>query len=151
MAVLARAGCCVLGKDGVAKLLDDFVAEHTVPLPHGAKTMVVHLPPAVEPRKLQARAALLAAAEDEDVRVSICSPVILVEGDFLRISPREAEALVPFGAVYDRCGLTAVAPADREMYAQVHTCLVQVGGRVLLVAVEDEECPHRTTLPSVRI
>ena len=144
MTGLARAGCCVLGKDGVAKLLDDFVAEHTVPLPHGAKTMVVHLPPAVEPRKLQARAALLAAAEDEDVRVSVCSPVILVEGNFLRISPREAEALVPFGAVYDRCGLTAVAPADCEMCAQVLTCLVQVGGRVSLVAVEDEECPHRT-------
>ena len=71
--------------------------------------------------------------------------VTWLEGDFLalRHEPRgrgrgDAAALpsASFDACFDRGGLVAVAPSDREAYAAALRRLLRPGGRVLLVAVE---------------
>lgn len=138
MAFLARGGFRVVGVDGVKKALDEFAEEHAVTLPSGGKTMLVNLPPAIDPQLFHASAVLISAHPDEPVRTQAAPPVLLVQGDFLKLGPGEAEALVPFDAAFDRGGLVAVAPADRVQYANVMAGLIAPGGRVLLVVCEHE-------------
>mmetsp|Transcript_45727 Transcript_45727/g.106686 ORF Transcript_45727/g.106686 Transcript_45727/m.106686 type:complete len:224 (-) Transcript_45727:463-1134(-) len=62
----------------------------------------------------------------------------VVEGDFLALSASKLRALgLPAAdTVFDRGSIVAVAPHDRQAYAEVLSELVSPGGRILLVAVE---------------
>merc|ERR1711879_1056568 len=81
--------------------------------------------------------AMMPKPLEKDV-VTMPQPIILVEGDFLALGSKEAQALVPFDAAFDRGSFVAVDPASRAKYAQVLSALMAPGGRVLLQAVEKD-------------
>jgi len=138
MAFLARKGFRVVGIEGISQAIDEFAQEHGVPLPHGGKSMVVQLPDGLNPQQYRAKAVLISAGDVEATRTEAAPPVLLVQGDFLQLGPSEVEALVPFDAAFDRGGLVAVEPAERQRYANVLKKLVKPGGRLLQVVAEHE-------------
>ena len=97
-------------------------------------TMHVNFPPEVE--RFKGHAVLLAA--QSSTLKEPPPPVIFLEADFLELKEKEATALVPFEAAFDRGSLVAVEPSDRERYAAALTHLMAPKGRVLLVAVEHD-------------
>lgn len=129
---LARNGYRVLGVEGVAKAVDELAAECSAT---GAAVPVA-LPPDVDPTRFRARA--LMPRTDAETATTMPQPVIVLEGDFLALGPKEAEVLVPLDAAFDRGGLVAVEPGDRPRYVQVLADMVAPGGRVLLVVTEHD-------------
>lgn len=144
VAYLAGRGHDVVAVEGVPAALDAFKAEYGVPLAdrtledrfrawaggvsradpkYGAPIRATH---AVRLPKADGSA-------DRDI-------VTWHEADFLDLigGPNTAfnEATNSFDAAFDRGGLVAVAPGDRDDYAAVLARLLMPGGRLLLVVVE---------------
>jgi len=130
MAFLSCAGYRVVGIDCAGQAFDEFAAEHSAI----EATMPVTLPKEIDPKSFKASAMMPKQQEKDMARMP--QPIILVEGDFLALGSKEAEALVPFDAVFDRGSFVAIDPASRPQYAQVLGSLVAPGGKVLLAAVE---------------
>eukprot|EP00929_Paragymnodinium_shiwhaense_P035523 TRINITY_DN19154_c1_g3_i1.p1 TRINITY_DN19154_c1_g3~~TRINITY_DN19154_c1_g3_i1.p1 ORF type:complete len:351 (-),score=63.16 TRINITY_DN19154_c1_g3_i1:116-1168(-) len=129
---LARQGFRVVGIEGVWEVCEKFANEHCVL----RKPLYMQLPPDLAPDDFRGCAVIVGAGDFEGTRKQAPPPAMLISGDFLKIGPRQAAALVPFEAAYDRCGLTVVQPANRSRYAAVLNELLLPGGRVLLVALE---------------
>jgi len=134
MAHLARLGFRVVGIEGVRQAVDEFAQEHS-PMGHSVS---IGLPPTLDPGLFRAHAVLIGAGDGETTRTEPPPPVLMIEGDFLKVGQKEAEALVPFEAAFDRGSLVAVAPNSRPEYALALSNLIAPGGRVLLVTVEHD-------------
>lgn len=134
MAFLARKGFRVVGTELVRKAIDDFAVQNGV-MGHSVS---INLPPSIDSGSFRGHAVLIGAGQEESTRAEPPPPVIFIEGDFLKLGPEEAKVLVPFPAVFDRGSLVAILPESRKQYACAVTELVEVGGRVLLIAVEHD-------------
>jgi hypothetical protein len=78
-----------------------------------------------------------------------------LQGDFLAFDRAAASrhGFERFDAAFDRGGLVAVAPSDRERYAELLGAQIAPGGRLLLVTVEHEPAfgpPHSLDEAEVR-
>jgi thiopurine S-methyltransferase len=142
---LARQGHSVVGVDGVAKAIDQLMGEYGDEMParqvstlSGSLAVRISRPPAPAasgaPGVTTDDTGPSTQAEDPAV------PLVAVQADFLLLDPPTASALGvgSFDAVFDRGALVAVAPGDRERYADVLAGLVRRGGRVLFVGVEHD-------------
>jgi len=139
MVYLSHLGYRVVGVDGVRKAIEDFAKEFGLQAPTAkGPTMHVHFPPELDPARFRGHAVLIPAGPQDGTRREPPPPVIFVEGDFLSLGVSEATALVPFEAAFDRGGLVAVEPDDRQPYADTLAVLMAPGGRILLVAVEHD-------------
>lgn len=60
--------------------------------------------------------------------------VAIVVGDVFAFEPADG----PFDALFDRAALVAIAPSDRERYAEKLASVLRQGGRMLLVTFEHD-------------
>lgn len=134
MAFLAREGIAVVGMEGVKKAIDEFAAEQGLT----GRTVPVALPPVMQTDRFKMHAVLIGAGDGEATRKSPPPPVLIVEGDFLAISPADASGIVSFAAGFDRGGIVAVQPKERPTYAKVLASLIEPGGRLLMVLTEHD-------------
>jgi len=146
LAYLARRGHQVVGVEGIAKAVDRLLKDYGEEIPSGGALA----PGAMRVRVSQPGWVQTKAAEMMSTKTRTYTPapfLMAVQGDFLEFTGQQAGkyGMNEFDACFDRGGLVAVDPPDRQRYAENLAELMKPGGKLLLVTVEHEPAfgpPH---------
>ena len=139
LSYLARRGHQVVGVDGVPKAVTKLLSDYGEEIPSGGGLK----PGAMRMRVSQPGWVQQKAAEHMSTKDRKYTPapfLFAVQGDFLEFDGAAAGkyGFPGFDCAFDRGGLVAVEPSDRDGYAQNLASLMKPGGQLLLVTVEHD-------------